>query len=361
MPTKSMPLYKQIIHDILEQIHNGELRPGDRILSENELSGKYMVSSITSKNALAELADKGYITRIKGKGSFVNSIENLASIPSYSNTMNHRTIMHSKTIGLVIPSMKTGIDQQLLNAVEMELSKTEYILAIIITRENQLLESGAIKKLRDRGASGLIIFPTEHEMYNEEILKLNLDGFPFVLVDRYLKGIRASCVYTDNYGITRNAVTHMLKNGCHNPAFISPNSRNTVTEDRLNGFKDTLFEQDIAFSTQSMCKINLSITEPEEKKDIIRHYLKENPEIDGLFCANKEMAKYICSILTSDKLWEQYRVYAFDYADDPRVSYIHQDIPRMAADCVSILMELIQGASRCTCSIIPASLISSAK
>ena len=43
-----IPLYKQIINDILEKIFNGTLRPGDRIPSEHELSTSYMVSSITS-------------------------------------------------------------------------------------------------------------------------------------------------------------------------------------------------------------------------------------------------------------------------------------------------------------------------
>lgn len=51
----SLPLYKQIIMDLLEQILDGELRPGDRVPSEHELSSSYRVSSITSKNALTEL------------------------------------------------------------------------------------------------------------------------------------------------------------------------------------------------------------------------------------------------------------------------------------------------------------------
>ena len=162
----SIPLYKQIIEDILARIHDGSLQPGDRIPSELELAEQYLVSHITSKNALAELADKGYITRQKGKGSFVSPMEQLQMIAEFNSTVNHRTILKSKTIGLIMPSMKTSIDQQLLNCIEEELNATDYILAVTITRENQELESAAIHKLKERGASGLIIFPTEHEMYN---------------------------------------------------------------------------------------------------------------------------------------------------------------------------------------------------
>ncbi|WP_320988580.1 GntR family transcriptional regulator [Hungatella sp.] len=147
----SIPLYKQIIEDILSRIHDGSLQPGDRIPSERELAEQYLVSHITSKNALAELADKGYITRQKGKGSFVSPMEQLQMIAEFNSTVNHRTILKSKTIGLIMPSMKTSIDQQLLNCIEEELNATDYILAVTITRENQELESAAIHKLRSGG------------------------------------------------------------------------------------------------------------------------------------------------------------------------------------------------------------------
>lgn len=49
----------------------GDLKPGDRVLSEAEICDKYNVSRISSKRALDELSKEGYIRRISGKGSFV--------------------------------------------------------------------------------------------------------------------------------------------------------------------------------------------------------------------------------------------------------------------------------------------------
>lgn len=356
---KNIPLYKQIINDILTRILSGDLRPGDRIPSEHELSETYRVSSITSKNALAELSDKGYILRIKGKGSFVNSPEALQGIADYNDTTNQRTIMKAKTIGLVIPSMKTSIDQQLLNAIEMELEKTEYILAVSITRESQELESASIKKLCDRGVSGLIIFPTEHEMYNEDIIKLNLTDFPFVLVDRYLKGIRSSCIYSDNYEISKKAVAYLLDKDCRNIAFLSPNSHNTVTSDRRNGYRDALSERELPIPPDSFCMLDLSITDPEEKTAYIYRYLMEHPLIDGLFCVNREITKYVVKLLTIHDLWGKYRIAAFDYPDDHRITHIRQDIPQIARHCVEELIASIQYGRKDQHLIIPAALIPS--
>lgn len=354
----SIPLYKQIIEDILSQIHNGTLQPGDRIPSERELAEQYLVSHITSKNALAELADKGYITRQKGKGSFVSPMEQLQQIAEFNSTVNHRTILKSKTIGLVMPSMKTSVDQQLLNCIEEELNATDYILAVTITRESQELESAAICKLKMRGASGLIIFPTEHEMYNEDILKLNLTNFPFVLIDRYLKGIRCSCVYTNNEEVTRTAIRHMLSLGVRQPAFLSPDSHNTVTSDRISGFKAALAESGMLLPPEHLCLIPLSITSPEEKEELLAHFLASHPECDGLFCVNRELTKYVSRILTRSSQWGRYRITAFDYPDDPRISYIRQDIPQIAKACVSRLIELIQGKEEYSHIVVPASFIS---
>lgn len=339
----TVPLYKQIINDILDEIFSGTLRPGDRVPSEHELSSKYMVSSITSKNALVELADKGYIVRKKGKGSFVNTFENLMSIPVFANTSSYRSDFSSKTIGLILPSMKTGIDQQLLNYIEEEISKTDYLLTLTITRENQYKESEAIEKLKALGASGLIIFPTEHELYNESILKLNLEKFPFVLIDRYLKGIRTNTVTVNNYEITKIATAHLTKLGCDNIAFLSPDSRNSVTEDRLNGFKDCLLDNSTLLNTHNSCMVPLNIIDSNEKKEYIRRFLHDYPLIDGILSSNKEMANYIISILDEENLWHKYKVCSFDCNNHSRISYIEQNIPQVAKECVDLLTETIRG------------------
>lgn len=338
---KSTPLYKQIIQDILQKIYTGELRPGDRVPSERELSDMYHVSAITSKNALMELSDKGYLTRIRGKGSFVSKEEQLNQIPDFQTSLHTRTVMKAKTIGLVMPSMKTLIDQQLLDALENEVQKTDYILAVTITREDQKLESEAILKLKERGVSGLIIFPTESEIYNEDILKLNLTDFPFVLVDRYLKGIRSSCIYTDNYEATKTAVRYLIKKGCLHTAFLSPGSHNTVTSDRLAGYRDAFSEEGLPVPPDGTFFIDLDVTSSRKKRELLLTYLYDHPDINGLFCVNQELGTHVSSVLTTCRLWGQYEVAAFDFPGDPRISYIEQDIPAIARTCIQELTSSI--------------------
>lgn len=339
---KSLPLYKQIIEDILHKIADGTLRPDDRVMSEHELSEAYHVSSITSKNALTELADKGYLVRMKGKGTFVNSLENLLQIPEYARNYFPTRNVSSNTIGLILPTMKTGIDQQLLDTLEREINLAGYSLSLSITREDQEQEAAVIGKLRLQGVKGMIIFPAEHELYNEAILRLALEKFPFVLVDRYLKGIRSNIVRTDNYEVTQTAVLSLIKKGCRNIVFLSPDSSNTVTAERLSGFRDALLKHLIPWSTENICPIPLSVENSTEKEAIIQQFLNDHPYIDGIFCVNHEMARYVSRILTENHSWNQYQVCAFDYSDDPRVSHIVQDIPAISRLCVKLLTNAIK-------------------
>lgn len=64
-------LYVDIVNDIKNQIQSGQLRPGDVILPEYELSEKYGVSRTTLRKSLALLVSEGYIYTIPGKGNYV--------------------------------------------------------------------------------------------------------------------------------------------------------------------------------------------------------------------------------------------------------------------------------------------------
>ncbi len=65
------PKYFQISREIIGLIQRGTLAPGRPVPSENEIIEKYQVSNTTARKALHELEKAGWVTRIKGKGTFV--------------------------------------------------------------------------------------------------------------------------------------------------------------------------------------------------------------------------------------------------------------------------------------------------
>jgi GntR family transcriptional regulator len=66
------PLYRQIAQHLEEAIRSGELKPGDRLPSEDVLTRRYKVSRITLRQAVDALVRKEIIVRRQGKGTFVS-------------------------------------------------------------------------------------------------------------------------------------------------------------------------------------------------------------------------------------------------------------------------------------------------
>jgi GntR family transcriptional regulator len=66
-----VPYYVQLKEFLKEGIESEALRPGDRLPSEAELCGRFDVSRVVVRQALAELVYEGLIVREQGKGSFV--------------------------------------------------------------------------------------------------------------------------------------------------------------------------------------------------------------------------------------------------------------------------------------------------
>src|SRR5215471_6136578 len=66
-----VPRYHQLKEILREKIRAGELKPGDLIPSERELSETYGISRMTARQAITELVNEGVFYREQGKGTFV--------------------------------------------------------------------------------------------------------------------------------------------------------------------------------------------------------------------------------------------------------------------------------------------------
>ncbi len=70
--------YMRVVSDIAARIASGELKPGARLRAERDLAEYYEVSYGTVRRAMAVLRERGQITTIHGRGTFV-------SVPDDSN------------------------------------------------------------------------------------------------------------------------------------------------------------------------------------------------------------------------------------------------------------------------------------
>ncbi|MGO4549439.1 GntR family transcriptional regulator [Paenibacillus sp. 2TAB23] len=335
---KNYPLYKQIQADILGQIQSGKLRPGDRVPSEKELAEQYRVSQITSKNALIGLADEGVLVRVQGKGTFIK--QNGENQVEAANSSEARDV-----IGLILPCMKTKVDQKILDSIEKYVTASGYSLQVRITRESQLEESAAIESMVASGVRGLIVFPTEEERYNDSILRLSLDKFPHVLIDRFLKEIRTYSVSSDNVNGTEQAITHLLENGHEHIALITPEITNTATEERLVGFEKAYLAKKLPIDKDLWCILKIEDISSGKAQPIIEAFMKERQVISAAFVANVELTNY--TYYAAKKLKkavpDELELVCFDRPDFQDVSYLQQNEDEICRVTVELLHAQLLG------------------
>ena len=112
MSAHTKPRYLQLKELIIGQISAGELRPRDRVPSENELVGATGVSRMTANRALRELNDEGYVERIAGVGTFVSdfkAVSHVLEVRNIADEIARRGHDHSATV-LVQEKVAAGHD-----------------------------------------------------------------------------------------------------------------------------------------------------------------------------------------------------------------------------------------------------------
>lgn len=86
---RAAKLYEEIAAQMIAQIHDGTLKPGDRLPSERTLAEKYGVSRTAIREALRSMEMMGCVESRVGEGTFIKS-------PSLSNIVDPFSMVMSR-------------------------------------------------------------------------------------------------------------------------------------------------------------------------------------------------------------------------------------------------------------------------
>ncbi len=347
----NMPLYQQIYNYVIDEIKTGKFRSGDRIPSEKELAEEFKVSRITSKKALEMLMENGFITRMPGRGSYVmeDAGKKANSIPEISQYVKKTGTM----IGVIIPDFSESYGMTLLSGIERKASEENCFVVMKRSFGHQDMEEEVIDSLLELGVDGIIVMPVHGEHYNPKILRLILDGFPVVSVDRCLSGIPVPFVGTDNLNVSKKATDYLLGLGHTNIAVLSPPIRNTsAIEDRVEGFVKSHAENGVVVD-ESIWLTNLVSTLPGKntKENIeadinrIMEFLNNKPEITCLYAVEYNIALLAMKAAKAlgKKVPEDISIFCFDspfnYVGEYLFTFVRQREAEMGATAVELLLK----------------------
>ncbi|MCQ6561005.1 GntR family transcriptional regulator [Paenibacillus mendelii] len=354
---KNTPLYVQIREYIKNQIEMGILKPGDQIPTELELKDQFQVSIMTIKTALRFLVDEGLVFRIAGKGSFVSTGE--------KQEAKDLLLENKVKIGFLMPPLGDKLSIQLFRGIE-ESCRDEGLMLMVKSVLTQSEERFAIREMIDAGAEGLIIFPVDGEAYSDEILRLKSDRFPFVLVDRYLPGIKTNAVYSDNYDGGHIGTDYLARKGHKHVGILSLNrSKTSSSEDRFRGYLDAAKKNQLRLEPNYwLTQIDdASLPDENNRKEMIFEWLQNEPTITSVFAFSPETA--LCAakmaVKLGKKIPEDLAIICFDNPqirglENDYFTWIEQNFELMGTEAVKLLLRSMHDPSTLEQIVIPLSL-----
>lgn len=339
---KNIPLYQKIFEHYYENIVTGQVKEGEQIHTEREIMEIFYVSRITAKAAIDMLAERGLVERIPGRGTFVTK----------TPLLKQKTEGGHKIIGLVLCDIDQSFGFEVLKGIEEEASKRNIHLLFKRTFEDINEELNAIKTMVEIDTSGIIIQTVHGETYNDEILKLYLNGFPFVLIDRHMDKTKVPFVTTNNYKASAEMVKYLRKLGYKNISFMSAPNHTSTLDLRYRGFRE------IDYGAKNLDLVTLKSPEVREKDEelikkdyeAIKDHLIKNPQIDAIFAAEYFVAKLARKVVEDMgmKIPEDIGIVCFDndVANDngePFFTHIKQPQYEMGRLAVEKMDKIIQG------------------
>lgn len=225
-------IYAQLVQQLRHNIQSGLWQPGTRLPSEIELARQHNISRGTVRRAMMDLVNEQLIERVPGKGTYVMQ----------------PPVITQALIGVVVPYNHDTLTLDMLKGVEQAVKPLGYFTIYTGTNDNPHMEARDVQAMRERGVSGLVIFPPSDVTTDPIISQMHAEGFPFVLIDRYLTGVHTDYVVADNETGGYLAARHLIDRGHTRIGFATPTSLQTTSvRDRFNGYRRALTEAGLVY------------------------------------------------------------------------------------------------------------------
>jgi LacI family transcriptional regulator len=290
-------------------------------------------------------------------------IKNIACELNYNVNQLARSLKTNKTqtIGLIVSNIGNPFSASLARIIENESAKKQYTTIFGSSDEDVSKFENLVNTFVNRKADGLLLSPPagcEHI-----ILKLQEQGVPFVLIDRYYPDIKTSYIALDNFAASFEATKHLIATGRQRPAMIGYKTALFHLKERNRGFVEALQQHGIAFRPGM-----LKLVDTGDKKTAIeaaiRQLLNEEPRIDALILGSNTIAtgglRYINKL--SVKVPGELAILSFDQAEmldvfySP-VTYIEQPLEEIGKLSIETILKQIEDPAGLFCRNLKATLV----
>lgn len=302
-------------------------------ISIDDIAKRLGVAKSTISKALNDRPDVSQKTKYK--------VKKLVAKLGYKPDRLAQAFSSRKThlIGVVIPVMKYSFFVDIAKSVTDEAQKSGYRVIFDSSEEIAKREAEIINDYLERGIDGLIITPCIKENISS-LKELVKKEYPFVMIDRYINGIRAPFIGTDFEGGAYKATKYLIKLGHRKIAYLGGPPFIPASRERINGFKRALTEAGINK------KENLIIQgeyDPENAKKNLQILMKTAHDITAIICANPDISTGVYEELIKREMKVPDDVSLIDFGNVSFFSSVDQKTEKIGKIATQILLDIIKG------------------
>ncbi|MFC7322439.1 LacI family DNA-binding transcriptional regulator [Halobacillus campisalis] len=267
----------------------------------------------------------------------------------YSPNMVARSLRSRKsnTIGLLVPLLAEDTSNfffmSIANGIEQVLKENGYNLVLSNSNENAAMEKDQIKVFNRQHIEGLVIAPVNGKEHKYED---QFNGeYPVVFIDRRPQGYEGDTILVNNCQGTKDAVNVLINKGHDKIGFITGTLGITTSDERLEGYKESLIQHHIAFNKSYIKEGPATFQEGYQLAEELY-----NEGVTALFVANNVMTMGAVSYLQTNgvKVPDQMAIIGYDDYDwmkisSPPLSVVRQPAFEMGKAAVEQLLKRIHG------------------
>lgn len=264
-------IYKRIVDYLLEIINRNASIPNYKLPSERMLAANFDASRKPVRHAYEQLIERGYVVNIHGCGYFIRSdIKPDELLSAFQKNIR---------ISFIIPSVLTRYSHTILAGVGDFCAANHVEYTIHVSENSFSKEAALLHSVSRSGSMGIILFPTDNDVaYYNELIRLSVRKYPFVLVDRSLPNISTSFISSDDHSAMVNAVKFLYEKHYQNPVFMVPPAALAASIDmRINGYTHGLLKYYKSASPRNL--LTLGGTSAQQEAAVIK-FLQQYPDTD---------------------------------------------------------------------------------
>ncbi len=256
----------------------------------------------------------------------------------------HLRKKRTNIILVMLASLSNSFCAKVVRGIEKEARRCGYQVLISATGYDAAVEQSALDLVRKRLADGVIVL---NSTLSAAEMRAFSAQYPLIQCNEYSDTESTPYISIDNFAAGYEATCYLLDNGCRHIAFLGVSEQNISARLRYEGYAKALIDHGLEVSDKLVFYSNYAY---QHTVEVMRGFLAEHPQFDGLFAISDTMAAAALNTMKQSGLRvpEDVAVIGFDntdiaYMTEPTLTTVAQPRTELGREALHMLVERMKG------------------